>query len=130
MRQVSAGIVVATRELEEALLTCLRDLPVRVLFGVARRGRRLFFPPFGQALKDALERIAKVREAARELAGRRCGKVLLADPDLESGLIGFLLKSKSAYSIADTARNLQHLDESHWHGLAAWSSCKQSDWKI
>ena len=214
MRQISAGIIVATRELEEGLLTSLQDLPVRVLFEISelpddwpaflervermrpdviildvtrlrepmeqviqrirstkgqpavcvlhktkdpeailasfRAGAAEFlFPPFGQALKDALERIAKVREAAPgsrrhsgkvfafvsakggcgattiachaalELAGRRCGKVLLADLDLESGLIGFLLKSKSAYSVADAARNLQHLDESYWHGLVS-----------
>jgi pilus assembly protein CpaE len=27
------------------------------------------------------------------------------------------LKSTTSYSIADAARNLQHLDESYWHGL-------------
>src|SRR5690349_10615574 len=32
MRQISAGIIVGTRELEEALLTCLQALPVRILF--------------------------------------------------------------------------------------------------
>jgi len=212
MRQISAGIIVATRELEEALLTCLQDLPVRVLFEITelpedwpaflervdrmrpdvvildvtklrepmeqaiqrirstktqpavcvlhktkdpeailaafRAGATEFlFPPFCQALKDALERVAKAKESAPdshrhngkvfgfvsakggcgattiachvalELANRRRGKVLLADLDLESGLIGFLLKSKSSYSIADAARNLQHLDESYWHGL-------------
>jgi pilus assembly protein CpaE len=212
MRQISAGIIVATRELEEALLTSLQDLPVRVLFEISelpedwpaflervermrpdvvildvtklrepmeqvirrirstktqpavcvvhktkdpeailtafRAGAAEFlFPPFGQALKDALERVAKDKEAAPDarrhngkvfafvsakggcgattiachvaldLASRRCGKVLLADLDLESGLIGFLLKSTASYSVADAARNLQHLDESYWHGL-------------
>jgi pilus assembly protein CpaE len=43
--------------------------------------------------------------------------VLLADLDLESGLIGFLVKSNTPYSIADAAHNLSHLDESYWHGL-------------
>ena len=42
---------------------------------------------------------------------------MLADLDLDSGLIGFLLKAKGSYSIADAARNLQHLDESYWRGL-------------
>lgn len=212
MRQISAGIIVATRELEEALLTSLQDLPVRVLFEISelpddwpaflervdrmrpdvvildvtqlrepmeeviqhirstktepavlvlhktkdseailaafRAGASEFlFPPFGHALKDALERVAKARDVtpgsrshagkvfafvsakggcgattiachvALDLAGRRHGKVLLADLDLDSGLIGFLLKAKGAYSIADAARNLQHLDESYWRGL-------------
>jgi pilus assembly protein CpaE len=212
MRQISAGIIVATRELEEALLTSLQDLPVRVLFEISelpddwpaflervermrpdvvildvtklrepleqviqhirstktqpavlvlhknkdpeailaafRAGAAEFlFPPFGHALKDALERVAKAKEAtpdsrrhagkvfafvsakggcgattiachvALDLAGRSHGKVLLADLDLDSGLIGFLLKAKGSYSIADAARNLQHLDESYWRGL-------------
>lgn len=212
MRQISAGIIVATRELEEALLNGLQDLPVRVLFEISelpedwsdfleriertqpdvvildvtklrepmeqvikrirstkcqpavcvldktkdpeailtafRAGATEFLsPPFGQALKDVLEHIAKAKEAAPdsrhhngkvvafvsakggcgattiachvalELASRRCGKVLLADLDLESGLIGFLLKSNSAYSIADAARNLKQLDDSYWDGL-------------
>jgi len=212
MRQISAGIIVATRELEEGLLNCLQDLPVRVLFEVSelpevwsdfleriertrpdvvildvtklrepmeqvirrirstkcqpaicvlnktkdpeailtafRAGASEFlFPPFGQTLKDALEQIAKIKETtpdsrhhngkvfafvsakggcgattiachvALELASRRCGKVLLADLDLESGLIGFLLKANSAYSIADAARNLKQLDDSYWAGL-------------
>jgi pilus assembly protein CpaE len=212
MRQISAGIIVATRELEEALLNCLQDLPVRVLFEISelpedwsdfleriertrpdvvildvtklrepmeqviqrirstkyqpavcvlnktkdpeailtafRAGATEFLsPPFGQALRDALEHIAKIRETtpdshhhngkvfafvsakggcgattiachvALELASRHCGKALLADLDLESGLIGFLLKSDSAYSIADAARNLNQLDDSYWAGL-------------
>lgn len=212
MRQISAGIIVATRELEEALLNCLQDLPVRVLFeiselpedwpGFLERVERMrpdvvildvtslrepmeqvihrirstkaqpaicavhktndpesilrafragaiefLYPPFGPGLKDALERVAKAKDAAPnshrregkvfgfvsakggcgattiachvalELAGRRRGRVLLADLDLESGLIGFLLKSNSAYSIADAARNLQQLDDSYWDGL-------------
>ena len=212
MRQISAGIIVGNRELEEALLNCFQDLPVRVLFEVSelpavwsdfleriertrpdvvildvtklpepmeqviqrirstkyqpavcvlnktkdpeailtafRAGASEYLsPPFGQALRDALEHIAKIRDAmpdprhhhgkvfafvsakggcgattiachvALELAGRRCGKTLLADLDLESGLIGFLLKSKSAYSIADAVRNLKELDDSYWAGL-------------
>lgn len=212
MRQISAGIIVGTRELEEALLTCLQELPVRVLFEISeipedwaefreriermrpdvvllditnlrepmahviqqirsartqpavcvlhktkdpeailaafRAGATEFlFPPFDLSLKAALERIAHEKEAAAEsrshdgkvfgfvsakggcgattiachaaleLAGRRCGKVLLADLDLESGLIGFLVKSNTPYSVADAAHNLSQLDESYWHGL-------------
>jgi pilus assembly protein CpaE len=44
-------------------------------------------------------------------------KVLLADFDLQSGIIGFLLKSKTPYSIADAAHNLQRLDVSYWKAL-------------
>src|SRR5581483_10548154 len=35
MRQISAGIIVGARELEEALLTALQELPVRVLFEIS-----------------------------------------------------------------------------------------------
>ena len=212
MRQISAGIIVGARELEEALLTCLQELPVRVLFEISEipedwtefreriermrpdvmilditklrdpmelviqriRSTRsqpavcvlhktkdpeailaafhagateFLFPPFDRSLKEALGRIAKEKEteaeshqhngkifafvsakggcgattiachAALELVGRRRGKVLLADLDFESGLIGFLVKSNMPYSIADAAHNLSHLDESYWHGL-------------
>ncbi len=212
MRQISAGIIVGTRELEEALLTCLQSLPVRIQFELSeipgywaefreriermrpdvvilditnlrepmaqviqqirsaktqpavcvlhktkdpeailtafRAGATEFlFPPFDQSLKAALERIAQEKDAttesrshngkifgfvsakggcgattiachaALELAARNCGKVLLADLDLESGLIGFLVKANTPYSIADAAHNLSQLDESYWRGL-------------
>jgi pilus assembly protein CpaE len=121
--------------------------PEAILTAFRAGATEFLSPPFGQALRDALEHIAKIRETtpdshhhngkvfafvsakggcgattiachvALELASRHCGKALLADLDLESGLIGFLLKSDSAYSIADAARNLNQLDDSYWAGL-------------
>ena len=44
-------------------------------------------------------------------------EVLLADFDLDAGIIGFLLKSKSPYSILDAAGNLNRLDFSYWKAL-------------
>ncbi len=44
-------------------------------------------------------------------------RVLLADLDFESGLVSFLLKSKSPYSILDAARNTQRLDANYWRAL-------------
>ena len=105
-------------------------------------------PPMEGPLKAALDRLAQAKEAtnnargsaktiafasakggcgattiachfAIELAQRTQGKVLLADLDLESGLIGFLLKSKSPYTLADAAHNLQYLDDSYWHGITS-----------
>ena len=45
--------------------------------------------------------------------------VLLADFDMESGLIGFLMKSKSTYTILDAVRNVHRLDQSYWKALVS-----------
>jgi pilus assembly protein CpaE len=45
--------------------------------------------------------------------------VLLADVDLQAGLIDFLTKTTSPYSIADAANNVQRLDESYWRALVS-----------
>jgi pilus assembly protein CpaE len=44
-------------------------------------------------------------------------KVLLADLDLTSGLVGFLMKTPSSYSILDAIKNISRLDESLWKAL-------------
>lgn len=105
-------------------------------------------PPFKDALRTALEKLAPERERRGSMAQRRggrtigflsakggCGattlachtaiemgqvtngKVLLADLDLDSGLIDFLMKTKSAYTLADALGNVHRLDASFWHGL-------------
>ena len=43
--------------------------------------------------------------------------VLLADLDLTSGLVSFLMKSPSSYSILDALKNLSRLDASLWKAL-------------
>jgi pilus assembly protein CpaE len=107
------------------------------------------YPPVAEPLKAALDRLAERREKSREklvrggktigflsakggcgattvachvaadLARQDAGKILLADLDLQTGLIGFLLKTKSLYSIADAVNNLQRLDHSYWQGLVS-----------
>jgi pilus assembly protein CpaE len=54
--------------------------------------------------------------AAAEL-GRLGQKVLLADFDLDAGIIGFVMKSKSPYSVFDAAANLNRLDQNYWGAL-------------
>ena len=44
-------------------------------------------------------------------------KVLLADLDFVSGMIGFLMKTETSYSILDAVQNLSRLDESLWKAL-------------
>jgi len=49
--------------------------------------------------------------------GRHGQKVLLADLDLDAGLIGFLTKAKPGYSILDAVNNLHRMDVSYWKAL-------------
>lgn len=105
------------------------------------------FPPMVEPLKAALTRQSEIRQQMREKSTRSgkalgfvsakggCGattvachvasalarqgtsRVLLADLDLQAGMVGFLMKAKSPYSMADAAANLQRLDHSYWQGL-------------
>jgi pilus assembly protein CpaE len=43
--------------------------------------------------------------------------VLLADFDMDAGLIGFLMKSKSPYTFVDAVKNVGRLDLSFWQAL-------------
>ena len=48
----------------------------------------------------------------------RQGKhVLLADMDLDAGMIRLLMKTKSPYSVLDALDNLHRLDHSYWNAL-------------
>jgi pilus assembly protein CpaE len=121
--------------------------PAAILDALRAGASEYLYPPLHDALQAALERLSKTREQSREgqkptgkmlafvSAKGGCGattlachvavqlprlvhsKVLLADVDLQAGLIGFLAKTKSPYSIVDAVNNLQRLDQSFWHGL-------------
>ncbi|MFB3778293.1 MAG: CpaE family protein [Bryobacteraceae bacterium] len=54
---------------------------------------------------------------AVELSRQTSQEVLLADFDLDAGLVGFLMKSKSRYSILDAMGNTHRLDASYWRAL-------------
>jgi pilus assembly protein CpaE len=49
--------------------------------------------------------------------GRQGKHVLLADMDLDAGMIRFLMKTKSPYSVLDALNNLHRLDQSYWSAL-------------
>jgi pilus assembly protein CpaE len=55
--------------------------------------------------------------AAVELARQTNQETLLADFDLDAGLIGFLMKSKSPYSVLDAMGNTHRLDVNYWRAL-------------
>jgi pilus assembly protein CpaE len=103
--------------------------------------------PFEESLPLALERILNASDTADLLPPRRgkiigflsakggCGattlachvagelqsqtnkNVLLADLDFTSGMLGFLMKTPSSYSILDAVKNIARLDESLWKAL-------------
>lgn len=54
-----------------------------------------------------------------ELHRQTASKVLIADFDLSSGLVGFLMKSGADYSAIDAARNLPRLDASLWKAFVS-----------
>jgi pilus assembly protein CpaE len=106
-------------------------------------------PPFRTALAQALERIAGERGAqtgpervggkvlgflsakggcgattiachlARELAKQTGSKALLTDFDFDAGLVSFVFKIKSSYSVVDAAANLHRLDSSYWKAVVS-----------
>lgn len=51
--------------------------------------------------------------------GRQNQKVLLADLDLDAGLIAFITKTKATYSILDAVNNLHRLDLHYWKALVS-----------
>jgi len=59
-----------------------------------------------------------VTHVAAEL-GRLNQKVLLADLDLDSGMVAFITKTKSVYSILDAVNNLHRLDIHYWKALVS-----------
>jgi pilus assembly protein CpaE len=54
---------------------------------------------------------------ACELHGQTGKNILLADLDLISGMLAFLMKTPGSYSVLDAVKNISRLDESLWKGL-------------
>ncbi|MBV9157333.1 MAG: AAA family ATPase [Acidobacteriaceae bacterium] len=119
----------------------------QIILSAMRAGANEFLnPPLADALPPALERIFSSPDPdlvqvhrgkiigflsakggcgattfachiASELQKATRKNVLLADLDLTSGLVGFLMKTPSSYSILDAVKNLTRLDESLWRAL-------------
>jgi Flp pilus assembly CpaE family ATPase len=58
---------------------------------------------------------------AVELQQQTDQKTLLADLDLNGGMVGFLMSTESEYSVLDAAANADHLDPPSWRSLVAHS---------
>jgi pilus assembly protein CpaE len=123
--------------------------PETILAAIRAGASEYLYPPLEGALEKALIRLtserARVRQPVREpgkilgfvSAKGGCGAttvachvgvelqrqtskdVLLADLDLETGLLSFLMKARSEYSILDAVRNLHRLDASYWKALVS-----------
>jgi pilus assembly protein CpaE len=107
------------------------------------------YPPLQESLRRALEKRSVERSRRRDGGAKGAGKgyaflsakggcgattivchvaaelgyqnhkVLLMDLDLDAGMIGFLTKTKSVYSILDAINNLHRLDLSYWRALVS-----------
>lgn len=120
--------------------------PKTILAAMRAGANEFLHPPLEESLPNALERILNAVEAesapksrgkiigflsakggcgattiachiASEIQAQTHKGVLLADLDLVSGLVGFLMKAPSSYSILDAIKNLSRLDESLWRAL-------------
>jgi pilus assembly protein CpaE len=123
--------------------------PTAILDAMRSGAAEYLYPPMRDQVRAALERIGNDRKnanqslrkggrtigflsakggcgsttvachAAVELPNLTNSRVLLADLDFDSGMVGFLLKTTSKYSIADAVRNTQRLDENYWKALVS-----------
>jgi pilus assembly protein CpaE len=122
---------------------------VMILQALRAGASEYLFPPIANPLKSALERITgerapvagAVRKGARtvgflgakggcgvttiachvavEIPARTKQELLLVDCDLQAGLVSYMMKSRSGYSVADVAGNIHRLDQSYWRGVVS-----------
>ena len=126
----------------------LTATPQRILAAVHAGAAEYLFPPMAGPLQEALQKLAEeirgqvdsqghgrvaafvsakggcgattiAAHAAMEMVPIADGKVLLADLDLESGLISMLMGLPTAYSVHDVVQNLDRLDANFWKGLTS-----------
>ena len=120
--------------------------PERILAAMRAGACEFVYPPLEANLRPAIERIAaELAGGRRQTTGGKtlgffsakggCGattvachvavelqrqtpqRILLADLDLETGLIRFFMKTKTDYSVLDAAHNIDRLDEHFWRAL-------------
>jgi pilus assembly protein CpaE len=107
------------------------------------------FTPLQETLRRALEKRSAERSRRRDGANKGSGKafaffsakggcgattlichvaaelgyqnhkVLLADLDLDAGMVGFITKTKAVYSILDAINNIHRLDIHYWKALVS-----------
>ncbi len=123
--------------------------PESILRAVRSGADEYLYPPLKEDLRQAVERIGSELRRLRAGTKPRgkvfgflsskggCGattlachiglefhrqtnlEVLLADFDLDSGMVGFLLKAQGRYSLLDAVANIHRLDLSFWKALVS-----------
>ncbi len=122
--------------------------PESILAALRAGFQEYLFPPLLGNLRRALERRSEERDHFREgshkgrvvgflSAKGGCGAttlachtaveiqklnkfdILLADMDFDSGMVHFLMKTKSTYSVQDAFNNLHRLDMSFWKAIVS-----------
>ena len=122
--------------------------PESILAALRAGFQEYLFPPLNGNLRRALERRSEERDQMREGARKGrivaflsakggCGAttlachatmdlqrlnkfdLLLADMDFDSGMVHFLMKTKSTYSVQDAFNNLHRLDMSFWKAIVS-----------
>lgn len=123
--------------------------PEKILAALRAGANEYLFPPLGANLKAALERKSGERSQTRagvrgkgkaiaflsakggcgattlachvavELGRHSAQHVLLADLDFTAGMISFLMRSQSPYTVLDAVRNLHRLDLNYWKALCS-----------
>jgi pilus assembly protein CpaE len=121
--------------------------PETILAAIRAGANEYLYPPLEAGLRKALERMSgelakrhvRDRPRARTLgflsAKGGCGattiachvaielqrttnqEILLADFDLDVGIVGFLMKAKNTYTLLDAVENIHRLDLSYWKAL-------------
>ena len=123
--------------------------PEKILAALRSGANEYIFPPLQANLRAALERKsaegAQTRAGVRgkgktvaflsvkggcgattlachvavELGRHAAEHVLLADLDLTAGMISFLMRSQSPYTVVDAVQNLHRLDLNYWKALCS-----------
>jgi pilus assembly protein CpaE len=123
--------------------------PEKILAALRAGANEYLFPPLTANLRAALERKSGERSQNRagvrgkgktiaflaakggcgattiachvavELGRHSARHVLLADLDLSAGMINFLMRSQSPYTILDAVHNLYRLDLNYWKALCS-----------
>jgi pilus assembly protein CpaE len=122
--------------------------PMLIIAAMRGGAMEYLYPPFDNRLRTALQRIWVNRgiESPAQHAGKTLGflsvkggcgattiachlarefqrqterRILLADLDLEAGMIQFLMKTDSPYSVLDAVTNVHRLDGCFWKALVS-----------
>jgi pilus assembly protein CpaE len=123
--------------------------PEKILAALRAGANEYIFPPLGANLRAALERRSAERSETRagvrgkgktiaflsakggcgattlachvavELGRESTQHALLVDLDLSAGMISFLMRSQSPYTVLDAVHNLHRLDLNYWKALCS-----------